>query len=79
MVSIRSGGIFLPVFCKDPSLAFFSFVIFINDLSDSLQCNPKLFADDISFFATEHNINKARNDLSNDLSNDLTKFMKSDF
>ena len=27
------------------------FLIYINDLSDGLQCNPKLFADDTSLFA----------------------------
>ena len=42
------------------------FLIYINDLSDGLQCNPKLFADDTSLFATVHNINKATNDLNND-------------
>ena len=36
-------------------------------LSDGLQCNPKLFADDTSLFATVHNIKKATNDLNNDL------------
>ena len=43
------------------------FLIYINDLSDGLQCNPKLFADDTSLFATVHNIKKATNDLNNDL------------
>ena len=42
------------------------FLIYINDLSDDLQCNPKLLADDTSLFATVHNINKATNDLNND-------------
>ena len=28
------------------------FLIYINDLSDNLQCNPKLFADDTSLFST---------------------------
>ena len=32
------------------------FVSYISDLSDGLECNPKLFADYISLFATEHNI-----------------------
>ena len=48
------------------------FLIYINDLSDGLQCNPKLFADDTPFFAAVHNINKA----TNDLNNNLTKIMK---
>ena len=50
------------------------FLIYINDLSDGLQCNPKLFADDTSLFATVHNINKATNDLSNDLTK-ITKWV----
>ena len=48
------------------------FLIYINDLSDGLQCNLKLFADYISLFATVHNINKA----TNYLNNDLTKITK---
>ena len=44
-------------------------------MADCLQCNPKLFADDTSLFATVHNINKA----TNDLNNDLTKTTKSAF
>ena len=51
MVNIRPGVMFLPVFHKD----------------QSLQCNPKLFADGFSLFATVHNINKATIDLNNDL------------
>ena len=43
------------------------FLIYINDLSAGLQCNPKLFADDTSLFATMHKIKKARNDLNKDL------------
>ena len=42
-------------------------------LSDGLQCNPKLFADDTSLFATVHNIKKAKNDLNNDLTK-ITKW-----
>ena len=49
------------------------FLIYINDLSDALQYNPKLFADDTSLFATVHNINKAINDLNNDLTK-ITKW-----
>ena len=48
------------------------FLIYVNDLSDGLQCNSKLFADDTSLFATVHNINKA----TSDLNNDLTKITK---
>ena len=48
------------------------FLIYINDLSNGLQCNSKLFADDTSLFATVHEIKKA----TNDLNNDLTKITK---
>ena len=51
------------------------FLVYINDLFDGLQCNPKLFADDTLLFATVHNIKKA----TNDLNNDLTKIKKSAF
>ena len=51
------------------------FLIYINDLSDGLECNPKLFADDTSLLATVHNIKKA----TNDLNNDLAKISKWDF
>ena len=53
-------------------LGLLLFLIYINDLSDGLQCTPKLFANDSSLFATVHNINKA----TNDLNNDITKFTK---
>ena len=48
------------------------FLIYINDLSDGLQCKPNLFADDTSLFAIVHNINKA----TNYLNNGLTKITK---
>ena len=43
------------------------FLIYINDLSDGLQCNPKLFADDTSLFSTVYDINEATDNLKNDL------------
>ena len=39
----------------------------------TIHCNPKLFANDNSLFATVHNISKATNDLNNDLSK-ITKW-----
>ena len=36
-------------------------------MSDALQCNPKLFADDTSLFSIVHDLNEATNDLNNDL------------
>ena len=43
------------------------FLIYINDLSDCLQINPKPSADNTSLYVTVDNINKATNDLNNDL------------
>ena len=65
MVNIRPEVMFLPVFHKNLLLALL-FPIYINDFSDGLKCNPKLFADDISLVATVHNINEATNDLNNE-------------
>ena len=74
MVNIRPEVMFLPVFHKGQSLL--PFVSYLYQwLCDGLQCNPKLFADDNSVFATVPNIKKA----TNDLNNDLTKITKWDF
>ena len=43
------------------------FLIYINDLSDGLTSNPKLFADDTSLFSVVQNINSTANDLNSDL------------
>ena len=43
------------------------FLIYINDLSDGLTANPKLFADDTSLFTVIHYINSTANDLNCDL------------
>ena len=48
------------------------FLIYITDLSGGLHCNPILFVDDTSLFASMHNINKE----TNYLNNDLTKITK---
>ena len=42
------------------------FLVYINDLSDGLTSNPKLFADDTSLFFVIHNINSTANDLNSD-------------
>ena len=65
---------FFPVFHKDQSLAHFLFLVYINDLSDGLQCKPKLFADDTSLFATMRSTQKTINDLNNDLTK-ITKLV----
>ena len=57
----------LPVLHKDPFLPPLLFFCYINELSDGLQINPKLFVDDTSLFIIVQNIIKAINDLNNDL------------
>ena len=43
------------------------FLIYINDLSDDLTTNVKLFADDTSLFSVAHNMNTSTTNLNNDL------------
>ena len=43
------------------------YLIYINDLSDNLKTNPKLFADDTSLFSIVHDVNVSANDLNHDL------------
>ena len=43
------------------------FLIYINDLPDGLQSNPKLFADDISLFSTVQDITTSTVSLNNNL------------
>ena len=44
------------------------FLIYINDLSDDLTSNPKLFVDDTSLFPVVKNINSATTYFNSDLS-----------
>ena len=43
------------------------FLIYINDLSDNLVSNPKLFADNTSLFCVVKNVDASNIDLNNDL------------
>ena len=43
------------------------FLIYINDLSDNLSSNVKLFADDTSLFSVIHDINVSAGELNEDL------------
>ena len=43
------------------------FLIYINDLTDELKCNAKLFADDTSIFRVVDDLNVAASDLNHDL------------
>ena len=54
---VPQGSILEPLF----------FLIYINDLSDNLITNPKLFADDTSLFSIVHDPNATTNYLNNDL------------
>ena len=43
------------------------FLIYINDLSDNLASNPKLFADDTLLFSVVKNVDASNIDLNNNL------------
>ena len=57
LAGVPQGSIIRPLF----------FLIYINDLSDDLSSNPKLFADDTSLFSVVHDKNTSANELNNDL------------
>ena len=67
MVYILSGQIFLLGLLKGRFLDHFYFLIYINDLSDNLSSNTKLFADDASLSWLVHDINQSGIDLNVDL------------
>ena len=48
-------------------LGLLLFLIYINDLSDNLQCNPKLFIHDTPLFSTIKVLERTANNLHNDL------------
>ena len=43
------------------------FLVYINDLSNGLKSNPKLFVDDTSLFSVIHDVNSSQIDLNEDL------------
>ena len=52
---------------QGPIFGSLLFLIYINDLSDNLASNPKLFTDDTSLLSAVKNIDASNNDLNNDL------------
>ena len=52
---------------QGPILGPLFFLIYINDLSDDLSSNPKLFVDDTSLFSVVHDKNISANEFNNDL------------
>ena len=61
-------GSFLGAIFTEPFiLVRFYTLIYINDLSDNLQCNPKLFADDTPLFSTANVPEETANNLIKDL------------
>ena len=57
LADVSLGSILGPLF----------FLMYINDLSDDLSLNPKLFEDDISVFSVVHDKNTSAKELNNDL------------
>ena len=53
------------VFFKNPFLDLF--LMYVNDLSDGLKSECKLFADETSLFSVVHDINTSARDLNEDL------------
>ena len=54
-------------FLKNRKLGPLLFLIYINNLSEGLSSNPKLFADDTSLFSVIHDSNTSARELNNDL------------
>ena len=48
-------------------LGLLFFFVYINDLTDNLKCNVKLFANDTSLFTIVHNPDHAASDINHDL------------
>ena len=67
MVNIFHGQVLKQEFLKDQLLVIFFFLIVINDLSDNLVLNPKLFADDTFLFLVVQDITLSAGNVNDDL------------
>ena len=67
MVSSLPEPVLMEEFPKAHILGPLLFLIYINDLSDGLSSNAKLFADDISLFSVVPDINTSAIELNSDL------------
>ena len=67
MVNIFHGQVLKQEFLRDQLLVIFFFLIVINDLSDNLVLNPKLFADDTSLFLVVQDITLSARNVNDDL------------
>ena len=69
MINAHHGASLMLGFFKGrfSDLCFFNVLIYINDLTENLQSNPKLFADDTSLFALINDPNATAKQLSEDL------------
>ena len=52
---------------QDSILGPLFFLVYINDLTENLKCNVKLFADDTSLFTVVQDSDSAANDMNHDL------------
>ena len=67
MVNILPGQVLKKEFLKNQFLVLFFILIFIDELSDILVSNPKLFADDASLFLVVQDITLPGKNLNHDL------------
>ena len=66
MDKFLNGLVLNQVCLKCPYSYYYYFWFYINDLSENLSKNAKLFADDSSLFSVVRNINTSATHLNND-------------